>query len=142
MNIYSYTLTFKNDTLAQFREGQTHQSLLVAQYVKITVISFRRFVLRLQESDGIGDIGGISLKNVICLLFAWIIIFFCLIKGIKSSGKVVYFTATFPYVLLIVLLVRGVTLPGYYEGVKFYIIPKWEELKNVKVNHFIYITYN
>ena len=34
---------------------------------KITVISFRRFILRLQESDGIGDIGGISLKNVICM---------------------------------------------------------------------------
>ena len=25
---------------------------------------------------------------VLCLLFAWIIIFLCLIKGIKSSGKV------------------------------------------------------
>ena len=36
-------------------------------YVKFTVFSFRRFVLRLQESDGIGDIGGISLKNVICM---------------------------------------------------------------------------
>lgn len=92
-----------------------------------------RFVLRLHESDGIEDIGGVSLKNVLCLLLAWIVIFFCLIKGIKSSGKVVYFTATFPYVLLIVLLVRGVTLPGYYQGVEFYIIPKWEELKNIKV---------
>ena len=32
-------------------------------------LSFRRFVLRLHESDGIGDIGGISLKKVICLSF-------------------------------------------------------------------------
>lgn len=92
-----------------------------------------RFVLRLHESDGIDNINGISLKNVICLFFAWVLIFFCLMKGIKSSGKVVYFTATFPYVLLIVLLVRGLTLEGYKEGIKFYIIPEWERLKDPKV---------
>lgn len=92
-----------------------------------------RFVLRLHESDGIDNINGISLKNVICLFFAWVLIFFCLMKGIKSSGKVVYFTATFPYVLLVILLVRGLTLPGYKEGIKFYIIPEWERLKDPKV---------
>lgn len=47
--------------------------------------------------------------------------------------QVVYFTATFPYVLLVVLLVRGVTLEGYKEGIKFYIIPEWERLRDPKV---------
>ena len=28
---------------------------------------------------------------------------------------------------------RGVTLPGYYKGIEFYIIPKWEQLKDVSV---------
>ncbi|KAL4230196.1 neurotransmitter:sodium symporter [Mactra antiquata] len=92
-----------------------------------------RFVLRLHESDGIDNINGISLKNVICLFFAWVLIFFCIMKGVKSSGKVVYFTATFPYVLLVVLLVRGLTLPGYKEGIEFYIIPEWDRLKDPKV---------
>lgn len=49
---------------------------------------FRRFVLRLHESDGFSDMGNISLKLAICLLLAWVVIFFCLMKGIKSSGKV------------------------------------------------------
>ncbi|XP_045204515.2 sodium- and chloride-dependent glycine transporter 1-like [Mercenaria mercenaria] len=92
-----------------------------------------RFVLRLHEADGIDHINGVSLKNVICLFFAWILIFFCLMKGIKSSGKVVYFTATFPYVLLTVLLVRGLTLEGHKEGIEFYIIPEWSKLKDPKV---------
>ncbi len=42
--------------------------------------------------------------------------------------------ATFPYVILVILLVRGVTLEGYMEGIKFYIIPKWDKLLDVNVS--------
>jgi len=35
--------------------------------------------------------------------------------------QVVYFTATFPYVILFVLLIRGATLPGSSNGVKYYL---------------------
>merc|ERR1711936_140759 len=63
---------------------------------------------------------------------AWII-FFCLIKGIKSSGKVVYFTATFPYVVLIILLIKAATLPGAIDGVTFYVVPDLSRLSDIKV---------
>lgn len=48
-----------------------------------------------------------------------------------------YFTATFPYVILTVLLVRGLTLDGYMEGVLFYVVPKWEKLADMKVRDFV-----
>ena len=54
----------------------------------------------------------------LCVLLSWIIVFACLAKGIKSSGKVVYFTATFPYVILLILLIRALFLDGAVEGLK------------------------
>lgn len=43
---------------------------------------------------------------LLCLILAWVIAFFCIIRGVHSAGKVVYFTALFPYVVLLALLVR------------------------------------
>ncbi|XP_014672837.1 PREDICTED: sodium- and chloride-dependent glycine transporter 1-like isoform X2 [Priapulus caudatus] len=90
-----------------------------------------RYVL--QMSDGIEDMGSVRLELLACLALAWTLVFLCLFKGVKSSGKVVYFTATFPYVLLTILLIRGCMLPGAADGIRFYLSPNWESLKSFKV---------
>ncbi|XP_012941061.1 sodium- and chloride-dependent glycine transporter 1 [Aplysia californica] len=94
---------------------------------------FVRYVLRLHEAEDMGDLGGVSLKLIVLLGLAWLILFYSLRKGVETSGKIVYFMATFPYVILVALLIRGVTLEGYMDGINFYIIPKWEELANINV---------
>lgn len=70
----------------------------------------------------------------LCLLLSWIIIFLTLVKGVKSSGKVAYFTAIFPYVVMIILLVRGVTLPGAWSGILYFITPQWDKVYDPNVN--------
>ncbi|KAG1654095.1 Sodium- and chloride-dependent glycine transporter 1 [Nymphon striatum] len=87
----------------------------------------------LQISKGIDDLGGIRMELFYCLIVAWIVIFLCLFKGVKSSGRVVYFSATFPYIVLIILFIRGVTLPGAMEGIKFYLSPDWNKLLTFRV---------
>uniref|UniRef100_A0A673KKW5 Sodium- and chloride-dependent neutral and basic amino acid transporter B(0+)-like n=1 Tax=Sinocyclocheilus rhinocerous TaxID=307959 RepID=A0A673KKW5_9TELE len=75
----------------------------------------------LQRTSSMNETGPVVWHLALCLLLAWILVGAALFKGIKSSGKVVYFTATFPYVVLFILLIRGVTLEGAKDGIEFYI---------------------
>ncbi|XP_071059226.1 sodium- and chloride-dependent GABA transporter 2-like isoform X2 [Pseudochaenichthys georgianus] len=79
------------------------------------------------------ELGSIRWELALCLLLSWIICYFCVWKGVKSTGKVVYFTATFPYLMLVVLLVRGLTLPGAINGIKFYLYPDPSRLSDPQV---------
>lgn len=74
-----------------------------------------------------------DLELVLCLFAAWVLIFLILMKGVQSIGKVVYFTSTFPYIILVILFVRGVTLPGAGKGVEFYMIPNISKLAEGRV---------
>ena len=67
-----------------------------------------------------------------CLFGCWIFIYFCLWKGVKSTGKVVWITATAPFVLIMVFLFRAVTLPNAVEGIKKYLEVDILELQNVE----------
>lgn len=153
----------------------------------------RLYVLKL--SDDIGNFGEVRLPLLGCLGVSWVVVFLCLIRGVKSSGKastppqagsvptlkdpasptwvaggcqggeegpegqwclgdkevvpgreraqrspwspscpqVVYFTATFPYVVLTILFVRGVTLEGAFTGIMYYLTPQWDKILEAKV---------
>lgn len=87
----------------------------------------------LELTDSIEDSGYLRWQVFICLSIAWLCVFLCLFKGVKVLGKVMHFAAPFPYLVLLVLLIRGVTLPGSIEGIKFYIVPRWEKLADYQV---------
>ena len=53
--------------------------------------------------------------------------------------QILYVTTTAPYVFMIILLIRGATLPGSLEGIKYYLVPDLSKLKNTRVwNNNIY----
>ncbi|XP_072224531.1 sodium-dependent neutral amino acid transporter B(0)AT2 [Leuresthes tenuis] len=68
-----------------------------------------------------------------CLLAGWAIVSLAMIKGIKSSAKVMYFSSVFPYVVLFIFLVRGLMLDGAMEGIAYMFYPKLEIWLNVQV---------
>ncbi|KAG9351718.1 hypothetical protein JZ751_022969 [Albula glossodonta] len=94
-------------------------------------LEHRRRVLGI--SGGIEQVGSIRWELALCLFAMWITCYFCIWKGVRSTGKVVYFTAIFPYVMLLVLLVRGLTLPGALDGIGFYLYPDPSHLADPQV---------
>lgn len=50
-----------------------------------------------------------------------------------SFIQATYFTATFPFVLLVVLFFRGITLPGALHGIKYYLYPNPSRLADPQV---------
>ena len=96
---------------------------------------WERRVLDIKESGfgRFGDIGEVKIDLAFYLMISWLVVLACLSKGVKSSGKVVYFTATFPYLILLVLMVMGLTLPGAELGLYYLFVPEWEKLASFTV---------
>uniref|UniRef100_A0A8C9SFM2 Transporter n=1 Tax=Scleropages formosus TaxID=113540 RepID=A0A8C9SFM2_SCLFO len=97
---------------------------------KATATQYFFYRETLNITSAISDGGGVHVGQALCLLLAWMVVYLCIIRGIASTGKVVYFTATFPYLVLFVYLIRGLTLHGALNGLKYMFTPKLEQLAN------------
>lgn len=75
------------------------------------------------------------------LLLNWAILFLITVKGIKSSGKIAWFTAIFPYIVLLILLIRAVTLEGAGNGILQFIKPDLNKLEDPQVDKFFIINF-
>ncbi|KPI97171.1 Sodium-dependent neutral amino acid transporter B(0)AT2 [Papilio xuthus] len=82
----------------------------------------------LQISEDINHPISFNYKIALALVIAWILVYLCMIKGIASSGKVVYITATFPYIVLVIFFFRGITLKGMGDGLIHLFTPKWHTI--------------
>ncbi|XP_044268893.1 sodium-dependent serotonin transporter-like [Tribolium madens] len=94
---------------------------------------FEREVLEQYKSDGLNRMGPIKPALALCVFAVFVLVYFSLWKGVRSTGKAVWITALAPYVVLIILLCRGVTLPGAAEGIRYYLTPEWHKLNNSRV---------
>jgi SNF family Na+-dependent transporter len=54
----------------------------------------------------------------------------------------VWFTALFPYVIMVALFIRGVTLPGAAMGIKFYLTPDFSKLAESQARYMECIRYS
>ncbi|XP_005108791.1 sodium-dependent neutral amino acid transporter B(0)AT3-like [Aplysia californica] len=82
----------------------------------------------LNTAPTIESIPEFNWKIALGLLMAWVIVFLCILKGIQTTGKVVYVTATFPYLVLVAFFFRGITLEGFDRGLEHLFVPEWHRL--------------
>lgn len=78
-------------------------------------------------------VGSISIPSLFGLTVIWLFIFLILYKGVGRIGKVVAITVPLPTFLLILLTIRGMTLPGAIEGISYYLTPNFSRLTDINV---------
>ncbi|CAM4833277.1 unnamed protein product [Rotaria magnacalcarata] len=129
---YTINGTTFNCTKLQYQNISQYHCTAINLTGRVTATEEFYYNLLLQKSKSFDDFGTPTLYMALSLLVSWIIVCLCIIKGVKTSGKVAYFTAIFPYVVLLILIIYTSTLSGAVDGVKFYIIPKWELVGDFK----------
>uniref|UniRef100_A0A4W2CJ97 Transporter n=1 Tax=Bos indicus x Bos taurus TaxID=30522 RepID=A0A4W2CJ97_BOBOX len=67
------------------------------------------------------------------VLVIWLIICISMIKGPKSTGKMLYISVLLPYIILFSLLIRSLTMKGAYFGLKNLLAAKVPALYSVEV---------
>ncbi|KPK63561.1 hypothetical protein AMJ83_06550 [candidate division WOR_3 bacterium SM23_42] len=87
----------------------------------------------LKISESPLQIGSVQWMIALGLLLTWIAIVAAIWKGARTVGKVVYFTVIIPWIILLIFVVRGMTLPGALEGLKYYLTPNFNALMNYRV---------
>uniref|UniRef100_A0A3B3C1I9 Transporter n=1 Tax=Oryzias melastigma TaxID=30732 RepID=A0A3B3C1I9_ORYME len=100
----------------------------VSECQRSSTVDYYFYRVSLNSTTSIADSGGIHPPIVVCLLAAWTVVAICCIRGISTSGKAVYVTAILPYIVLAIFLIRGLTLKGAVNGIKFLFIPDVKEL--------------
>ncbi len=74
------------------------------------------------------SLGGLVGPITVSLAIIWILLYLCIFRGVRMVSKVVLWTVPLPWIMLLILTVRGLTLPGAQEGLNFYLQPRWEML--------------
>lgn len=103
---------------------------VVDECARSSTVDYFWYRQTLNTSTAIEDSGDLQWWMVLALLVAWSLLYVCCIRGIETSGKAVYITSTLPYLVLTIFLIRGLTLKGSVDGIKFLFTPDVDELMN------------
>uniref|UniRef100_A0A671LSD9 Transporter n=1 Tax=Sinocyclocheilus anshuiensis TaxID=1608454 RepID=A0A671LSD9_9TELE len=96
---------------------------LVSECERSSPVDYFWYRETLNTSVAIDETGGLQWWMILCLISAWGVLYVCCIRGIETTGKAVYVTSTLPYVVLTIFLIRGLTLKGSVDGIKFLFTP-------------------
>ncbi|XP_033010222.1 sodium-dependent neutral amino acid transporter B(0)AT3-like [Lacerta agilis] len=108
----------------------TSKPELIEECQKSTPTNYFWYRYTLNISTDIANSGPLLWWLVLCLAACWIIVYICTIRGIESTGKAIYFTATLPYIILTLFLIYGLTLPGAVNGLVHFMTPNVKKLYN------------
>jgi len=74
------------------------------------------------------DFGRLIGPITVSLAIIWVLMYLCIFRGVRLVGKVVMWTVPLPWIMLLILTIRGLTLEGAAQGLNFYLDPDWGKL--------------
>ncbi|MHC4493912.1 MAG: SLC5/6 family protein [Planctomycetota bacterium] len=78
------------------------------------------------------ELGAMQWWIVLGLFLTWGAVYLSIVKGVLRVGKIVMITVPLPLILLVLLAIRGLTLPGASDGLAYYLAPDWSKLLEAK----------
>ncbi|XP_032325364.1 inactive sodium-dependent neutral amino acid transporter B(0)AT3 isoform X2 [Camelus ferus] len=144
LNSFQHPLPWSACPLDLNRTGQAICSLwpardgppvpgLVEECRDSSAVSYFWYRQTLNITADISDSGSVQWQLLVCLAASWAVLYLCVIRGIETTGKAIYFTALFPYLVLTIFLIRGLTLPGATQGLVYLFTPDMQVLWNPRV---------
>ncbi|NXS49809.1 S6A18 protein, partial [Balaeniceps rex] len=98
-----------------------------------TAVNYFWYRKTLNITPDVTESGMLQWWLILCLATCWAIVYLCTIRGIETTGKAIYVTAIFPYLVLTIFLIHGLTLPGATDGLAYLFTPNLNTLKNPRV---------
>ncbi|XP_053374952.1 sodium- and chloride-dependent neutral and basic amino acid transporter B(0+)-like [Mercenaria mercenaria] len=87
----------------------------------------------LQLSSGVSDFNPVILRYFLYMFLFRLVILLGSVKSIKSIEKVIYVTATVPFILTLAIFVRSLMLPGSGDGLRYFFYPDFDKMLKAKV---------
>lgn len=121
----------------------TYYAVVFAWVIMMAVYSFKFFNMTgdsvaasglwsklIKTTETVKGFNSISVPVVICLLAAWGMIYYCIRNGTKSIDKIIKYLIFMPVVCLIIMSIKGITMPGAAEGLMKFFIPDFSALSD------------
>lgn len=137
-----YPLTFSSNkwyelttSYSVIRRFPLKSWLIYFEYCLVFNIFIASYSLKmLQIAKDPNTLGNVRWELAVCMFVVSIVVYFKLWKSTESSGRVLHLTATLPFAMLAVLLVRSLMLDGAEIGLEYFLFKlRWELLLDSKV---------
>ncbi|XP_060580444.1 sodium- and chloride-dependent betaine transporter-like [Ruditapes philippinarum] len=131
-DVYSGMLNGSASIISNVTMGNTNVTSYNSSGTSTSAYEFWEYKV-IARSSGLEDMGSIQIHLVVSFFLAWVFCVAAVIKGVKSLGKVVYITATAPYVFLTIIFIKGLMLDGALDGMETFLKPDFSKLLTYQV---------
>ncbi|KAE9414004.1 hypothetical protein Angca_004538, partial [Angiostrongylus cantonensis] len=93
------------------------------EVVKRMMSPFNQYFVNVcsKRSTGVDDFGAMNWITLSSIILLYLTNFIVLMDGLKFLGKMGYVTSTAPYIIVIILFIRAVTLEGASDGISHFL---------------------